>query len=44
LVRDEYRAMLNHIKTIQAQGIHGGAVLIGQPGIGKKLSQFTERS
>jgi hypothetical protein len=44
LVRDEYRAMLNHIKTIQKKYFYGGAVLIGQPGIGKRLSQFTERS
>jgi hypothetical protein len=43
LVRDEYRAMLDHIETIQAKGSGGGAVVIGQPGIGKELSQFLER-
>jgi hypothetical protein len=43
LVRDEYRAMLDYLETIQAKGSHGGAVVIGQPGIGKELFQFLER-
>ena len=43
LVRDEYPTMLNHIKLMQKRGC-GGVVLTGQPGIGKELTQFTERS
>jgi hypothetical protein len=42
LVRDEYPAMIKHIKTIQEQGSRGGVVVIGQPGIGKELSQYLQ--
>jgi hypothetical protein len=40
LVRDEYLAMVNHIKTIQKQPHRHGVVVMGQPGIGEELSQY----
>jgi hypothetical protein len=39
LVRDEYVAMLDHIKTVQKKKGPRGIVVVGQPGIGKDLPQ-----
>lgn len=39
LVRDEYPAMLDHIKRVETQNGRRGVVVIGQPGIGMDLPQ-----
>ena len=40
LVREEYPALIEHLRKVQAQTYPRGAVVTGQPGIGKELPKL----